>query len=629
MSTKLRNPFKMRASEKIESDASFLRLFSPIIIEDLVNKHQSQKLWNNVVFIRSSPGGGKTSLLRVFEPSALNTLFNSKSANDYKELYKYLKKIDALDNDRVKVLGASLTCTSNYEILEELNISKANKLRLFFSLLNVRIIISVLKSVLTLKHDSFPEGLDKISFEYKNEDNYYSSISIPCTGKELFEWAAALERNIFLAIDSFLPIEQFKIEGHNELFSLLTLSPKTIKYDGSTVADNFLIMLDDTHKLSVNQREALIKHVIEKRGNFSIWISERLEALDSKDNLRSYYGRDYEELNIEKFWKDSPNKFEKILSNISNKRAAISTEDVTSFEEYLSNDLDEETIKELLLEEQKSTNDSISEIAKHTNRYDEWIDYVNEYEGTTLEKVILLKKVEILIHRSNNKRQLSLPFAYTKSELEDKLKSDIDSAAKLFISRDTNIPYYFSFSSLTKLSSNNIEQFLSFASELYEQMISNRLSGDTILLNAKKQDEIVKAIVEQKWKETARIVPYSKEVTSFLNSLGDFSNKETYRPNAPYAPGVNGFTIKVNEANLLPDEGMWYNNNLFEPLLNVISTCLAFNLLETKEVFQGKKDSKHTVYYLNRWLCVKFDLPLSYGLFRHKSPDELLKWIKK
>jgi len=47
-------------------------------------------------------------------------------------------------------------------------------------------------------------------------------------------------------------------------------------------------MLDDTHKLTFNQRLRLEKYIIERRGNFNIWISERLEALEPKENLRSF-----------------------------------------------------------------------------------------------------------------------------------------------------------------------------------------------------------------------------------------------------------------------------------------------------------------------------------------------------
>src|ERR1035437_1370574 len=129
MSNKLRNPFRMRASEKIESDASFLRLFSPMVLEALNEKHEKGKLWDNVLFIHSSPGAGKTSLLRIFDPGSLSTLYINKSSSDYKDLFTSLKRIDAINNDGIDVLGVTLVCTGNYEILEELVLSRSEERR--------------------------------------------------------------------------------------------------------------------------------------------------------------------------------------------------------------------------------------------------------------------------------------------------------------------------------------------------------------------------------------------------------------------------------------------------------------------------------------------------------------------
>jgi hypothetical protein len=74
----------MRASEKIESDANFLRIYSPLALDSLLTNNKESKLWGNVTYLHSSPGGGKTSLLRIFEPSVLNTIFNSKTS--YQEI---------------------------------------------------------------------------------------------------------------------------------------------------------------------------------------------------------------------------------------------------------------------------------------------------------------------------------------------------------------------------------------------------------------------------------------------------------------------------------------------------------------------------------------------------------------
>ena len=57
----VRNPFRLTTAESIETDADFLRLFGPGVLDLLPEGATSGQL----LFIRSAPGGGKTTLLRV------------------------------------------------------------------------------------------------------------------------------------------------------------------------------------------------------------------------------------------------------------------------------------------------------------------------------------------------------------------------------------------------------------------------------------------------------------------------------------------------------------------------------------------------------------------------------------
>ncbi len=630
MSTKLRNPFKIRATEKIDSDAGFLKLFSPLVLESLEEAHQQSKLWEHVVYVHSSPGAGKSSLIRAFEPSSLKVLLNAKSSPDYKELFNSLKKIDAIDEQGIKALGVVLQCTRNYEVLEELNISEALKSRLFFSLLNSRIILATLRNICILKDKKFPDDLNCIDFTYDNSHNYFRSLAVPCNGKQLYDWASGIERTIYKTIDSFLPIKENEVEGNDELFALEILNPTNLKVDGKEFFEKILFVLDDAHKFTSFQRLTLKKYLAEKRSNFTIWISERLEALEPIENLGSFVGRDYNEINLENFWRRYPSKFEKILNNISDKRASISTDDVSSFQNYLLADLNEEEHKETLSLYIHNKLESLEEISKFNTKFSQWIQYLTAYSDSEYQRAIKIAAAEIIIYRSLGKQQLSFDFPMTSEELEDKLSSEIISAARLFLSKETNIPYYFGFQTLTKLSSSNIDQFLSFSSVLFEEMISNKISGENITISDFEQDKLIKDAAKQKWNELDKIIPFSKQVKNFLSALGEFSKAETYRANAPYAPGVNGFGMKTLLAQTLIDkETYWYNNSIYDPLVDVISTCVAYNLLEIQNVNQGKKGQVWDVYYLNKWLCVKFDLPLSSGGWRSKTPNELIKWTKK
>ncbi len=405
MSTKVRNPFLLRAAERIESDASFLRLYSPLVLDSFLEMHDLGKLWQKIFFIRSSPGAGKTSLLRLFEPNSLLTLHNRKSNEEFKELFKKLKKLEVVSDDSINVLGVNLTFTRNYEILENFNgINEGNRKRLFFSLLNSRIITATLRSVLSIKKLRFLEDLDKIDFVYPNKELYFQKVEVPCNGKILYDWAATIERSIYDLLDSFLPNTNISIEGHSELFSINVLRPEFIHFEGNPVCRQILYMLDDVHKLSGRQRRLMIEHLLERRSNISIWLSERLEALN---NLKTNIGRDYEEFNLENYWKDREVKFEKFLSNIANKRAAESREDVEFSLESEQNEYDltekYKSAKEQLIE-------TIRDLSKGTRKFDEWIKYISTSNDFTDQEICLLaKRIEILIHRNLCKTEYNTP----------------------------------------------------------------------------------------------------------------------------------------------------------------------------------------------------------------------------
>lgn len=629
MSSKYRNPFKLRHSENIDSEVGFLRLFSPLALEALQEKHKAEKLWENVMLLHSSPGGGKTSLLRIFEPASLTAVINSKSAPHFKSLHTALKNIDAVSENTIKVLGVSLPCNRNYHILEELDLSEALRKRLFYSLLNSRVILATLRAACKLMGKRFPEDLSSFEFRYDNRDNYLKTINTPCNGMELFEWASGIEKSIYNTMDSFLPEPDQILEGHDELISILILKPEHLLLNGKKICSRFLFMFDDAHKLTVSQRKLLKQYIFEKRSQVNIWISERLEALNTEEQIGSIQGRDFEILNLENFWRSYPKKLSTILSNISAKRAGVSTEDVTSFQEYLHDNLNEELARDSLLKIITDTNTKLNAIAQFTNRFDDWIAFGNRDNLGLFEHATLLKEIEILVHRNQSKSQLSLEFPLSTELLLSKRNSDVKNAAVLFFSVEYGIPYYYSFSTLARLSSCNIEQFLSFSSELFEEMISNKIKGDDITLPDTIQNEIITKIANKNWKKIDAEVPYGKNVQKFLRSFGEYAKKQTFKPNAPYSPGVNGFAIRTKTHNRLYEEEYWLKDSAFEPLTNVISTCVAYNLLEKHLVNQGKKGQSWTVYYMNRWLCVLFGLPLSYGGWRHQTPDQLIKWIKK
>lgn len=611
---KLRNPFRMRASEKIESDENFLRIYSPLSLDALISQKES-KLWGYVTYIYSSPGGGKTSLMRIFEPSVLNTIFNCKSS--YNEINQRLTQLGVLDG-QVNVLGVYLLCSRSFQLLEDINLQPIHRNRLFFSLLNSRLILTTLKNILVLKGKHFPEGLNEIAFDYQDVHNDFKGLTLPCSGKDLYEWAAAFEERIFSVLDSLLPVKETNIPGHSSLFAFKAMQPKSFTINDNPICDTFLFMLDDAHKLSIEQRNAIKSELIESRGLFTLFIAERVEALDSSSNIDhiNIKERDFQSINLEDFLR-SGKKVETLLTSVGEKRAELSTDNVSTFKGNLSDILNEERYQNNFKRAIEDTFSCFSKVSTSVSRFEEWFEYAasSSIKDNFKQYATFLKQIEILVYRNMNNSQLDFPLSLM--ELNEKMDS-VKKSAEYFICRDYSVPYYYSFNNIAKISSHNIEQFLAFSSSLFERMLSNNLLGNSTSLTPEEQEEIIFGLTEKRWKDLHNSIPYSSLVIEFLKNFGLFCYKESLQPNAPYNTGINGIGIS---------DHVWYNSNEYNSLANVISVCASFNLLEVFPTSQGGKS--WNVYYLNRWLCVFFRLPLDYGNWRPRKPSELMKWFKK
>ena len=91
-----RNPFRLRRSESIDSDATFLSLFEPGILDIM----PAEKWKESVHILWGAAGGGKTSLIRLFVPNVLHTLHTRRSEEQLRELFQKVKELGAIDETR-------------------------------------------------------------------------------------------------------------------------------------------------------------------------------------------------------------------------------------------------------------------------------------------------------------------------------------------------------------------------------------------------------------------------------------------------------------------------------------------------------------------------------------------------
>lgn len=623
-----RNPFRLRASEHIESDETFVRLFSPEVL-DMLN---AERIWERPQVIRSAPGGGKTSLLRLFTPSSLRTIHALRTREYTKDLFRSLTALGAMNESGPLVAGVFLGCGHSFATLEDLDLDDGRKRRLFLSLLNARIILATLRGILDLRQKD-ASALSSISIESGNlAPNSLGAIN-ESTGTGLFDWAQSIERTICEALDSFLPLSESRLPGQDSLVALSMLGTSKILFDGSPIAQRILIMLDDIHLLTPKQREWLLNAVLSLRSSVSVWLAERLEALTVDELLSpgSPQGRDYSEVvTIESYWRDRVSKFEKMVSSVADRRTQDARDvEIGRFADCLQDTLDGD--------EWNATHDSgihvvaarVKERISGHPKFAAWISERETAAGTPREKLLGWRTLEILVERKLRKAQQTLNFIeYDASELAHKDSSDVRAAAELFVAREFELPYYYGLSRLACLASSNIEQFLWLSGDIFEECVSAALLRKASHLTPKSQERILRKSIKAVWKELPQRVRYGTQVMRLLESIGELAQWETEKPNAPYSPGVTGVAISMSERETLKAALQKGSDRQVVLLGEVIASCIAHNLLEIK-LNQKCKGQYWMVMYLNRMLCVHFGLPLQYGGWREKRLTDLQGWLRK
>jgi hypothetical protein len=629
-----RNPFKLRAAEPVVSETTFLRLFGAKPLDMIPHDN-----WDRVQLFQGAPGCGKTSLFRVFTPSALLALYRHRNDDEYKELYKRMDVLEILNDSGPDVLGVLLSGEATYALLEDLDgIEQKKREILFFSLLNARIILSTLRGACALKHLNYPNDLAQLSIErpiHASIPEWLTS-RFPCSGQDLYQWMVKIEEDICSAIGSYNPSIRADMFGNDSLFSLALIRADAIQHLGKPIASRVLIMLDNAHKLAENQRRLLLETLLSERWPVGVWIAERLEALSPNEllargaNLGREYGRP---IRLEDYWRGKRALFENTVVNIADKRARFASDFLTtdlhfgSFASYLQSSLDESKWNIKYQEAGRIIERRLKENFEKNPKYSDLLQVSLNSDSDPQKRVIDLRATEIFLEREVGKKQLPL-FPLSPEELDRADKSDIQAAAELFISQEFDIPYYYGTSVIAALASSNIEQFLSIAGELFEHIISARLLNREVNIPPEKQQTIIKRHLKTYWESIPRRVPQGDKAQRLLYSIQQFARAETYRPNAPYTPGVTGIALTMSERDLLSNPNTFSIHPEYRDLALILSGCIAENLLEPAIISQGQKGEQKFVLYLNRWLCCHADLPLQYGKWRQISISRLYKWLQ-
>lgn len=616
----MRNPFRIRASQRSTSDEEFVKLFGAGALELL---EPVSDPWGGVVFLRSAPGGGKTTFMRLLTPRPLQLTNRLVDNPDVKATHDALKAVGAINDTGPDLLGAMVVFNNEYRDLAQFDRGHS----LFRALLNSRIVIATLRAVLDRLERSFPDDLKRIRIEWLPESD--ATIPGKATGNELFKWASEIERGFYDRMDD-LGEPESRGGGHARLDGLQWFARCRI-FSGSTELHlKRVLLLDELQTLDPSQRASLTEFVTNAREQCGVWIAERLEALTPTDLLSegALKRRDYEGIiQLERLWSGARIRtFAKFVEQIATLRA--SKADGFENRDFVS--LIGETDDQDWLPRFEKASEGIASAITRANgtgaRYSDWLSDGHAMTGGAVERAIRWRTMQILLVRDQQRTQVS--FDFDAIPTDEKKERAVERAAEHFLRSEIEAPRYFGRDALAAVSSYNVDQYLEVAGELFEE-ISAKISSSReppAPLSVERQDAIISRVAQGRWEGLARRLPRGYDARRFLEGVGEYCRAQTFRPSAPYVPGVTGFAITMQDRKTLidtPPEDVRH----FLALREVLTSLVAHNLLVPQLDYENKGRS-YVVFYLNRLLCVQFGLPLGYGGWRARTLKELSDWLE-
>lgn len=624
---RVRNAFKLRAADApIIETSQFLQLYCPLLLEQL----QHDDLFvPKLIVVRGSPGSGKSSLLRLFETDTLLAVHARKSQPSDQVLVERLMELEILSDRGPKVVGIYIQCDSSLRDIANL-VPEDTTLRLFNTLLDTRITVSFLRGIQRLaaagcldlpngcKLEPLPPG-----------DAPPSMFAEARTIDQMVELCTKVERDFGTLLNSFPddPLPQ-SIQPHARVYALAYLA---LQAERNPAISGLMpvVMLDDVQELYPDQREHLKDEFI-RRGAVCRWLAVRtqvfgLEELISMEGVDD--GREYREMPLDEIFQRA-NVFAKFSANVVHRRLqateSLMQMTVSDFKDLLrvpDENVPPEQGRKALAAMEKQASDL--RVGAFVDRLRQALEG-SATAGTTFSELQELEKNLILIERQANRSQVSL---FPHMEIPDTTDGKTGDAAQLFISKRLRWPYYFGFDALASVASGNVQQLLSTVSGMVDRMIYRAELDRDKAISAREQEDILRKCADEYFGALEEKHRRGSAIRQFIQNLGLFCEEVTYRPNAPIAPGVNGFGLTPKELRqVVSGDKKGLDSGIFR---EVLTSAVAGNVLSVRSTKQGQAGSEKIVFYLNRLLCVKFRLPLNYGGWQHLPVKLLIRMMQE
>jgi hypothetical protein len=641
------NPFLRRATEFLRDDEAFLAIVSPEPLTTfLAPPGRTGQLYDRLVFLRGTPGSGKTTLARLFQFTTLSTLLRNSKTSVYRPLLAALTDCGAIAQSVPTVVACRLPLETDYRDLWEFPYSEELKVGLLTTLIQARAVLAWMRNL-----TASGVAVENIRIVPRSDAEAATESIGGIEGKGLQERARAVESSLYKMVgalvapvltdltsnstDAYKPfdvIESFQVVyGEETIKKKITLRP--------------MVILDDAHILHPKQYRLLQHWLVRRELRVARWVLTRLDVLHPAEALKTVTAergaedlqlpgittsRDTTEIMLQSSFGDRREQrstFRKMAKDMANRYLRQMPLFIGRKLENLSDLLSTEPepisaskLKELV----RVVNGAQDKLQISAPRRQALQTEVDSYSpgGRTLSEELRIGMLHVLMYRYAKRTPQRALFGSIDDDPEPSrpLTADISvyDGAQLFLMHEFDRPYYFGIDNICDASSENAEQFLRLAATLVEEVTTRIIQTKPPMLDARLQHELLR--------DRAREImlvwnfPHHEGVRLLIRKIAEICLKGSLAPNAWLGAGANAYGILQEDFATMSDRA--------PDLARILQFGVAYNAITLVPRYPCKK-REWCLIELGGIPILQYGLTLKRGGFIEGSSAELMDFIQR
>lgn len=622
------NPWHKRANEFIRDPAELLPLIAPQPIRRFF-EGDCARLFDRLVVVIGAPGSGKTTLARLLELPTLLAMREFSSRNvEVKALVTSLSLAGVLDDLDPTLLALRLPAGGQLRAIWELPYEERLRHRLLRTMIQAKAVLGWLRQLEAAGIDITAVKVQTTGVgDAARDDVGADNISA------FRERARATERAIFklvgalvpppetqlgdqldgLAYEPFAAIEAFKLD-------------ETRSNGGKSLRP--MLILDDAHELHPSQLSDLDLWLRDREVKVARWIMTRADSLDLSDFRRvlseeerptspgTQPGRD----RIRFLLQDQANRdrstFKTVAEEVARRYLAPLAVFSRSGTTNLRNLLNAAVAPELPAGNLREIEADIDRLMRELSISGEARQVMESSYPQGLTADVRAGLTRIMLNRELRRtpqRSLFAGASQDAAEVEEprRVNRAVATGAELQLLAKYDRPFFYGFDRLAEAANENIEQFVTLASVLVDNLETQIIRGKPPRIDARHQHKMLREHASNLIAEWD--FPYAPRVRKLVNFIAERCLDITLRPNAPLDDGANAYGVLLSELTTLDPQ---------DDIARVVHYALAYQALVLIEPYDCKGKT-WGLLELGGVAIIAHGLPLSRGGFAEGTIAQL------